>query len=571
MDTIGRTVVAACLASCVVCTAAATAADRDLVVLDQGWSDELRELYYFTPQGSRIMPRSWFLALETVDGTGLFGDPDHLERYGLLTPTRDYTLNPDGLPIGFAIDPGTETADEASIALAPGALGVGARDRQIGLTCAACHTATITVDGRPIRIDGAPAHFDFDSFYQDLAEAVTATLRDEARFARFAERVMPASGLTGVAELQLRFAAFQVEITGDAAVRRPALASGYGRVDALTQIVNAIAVRDQREPSNLLPPAAPTSFPPLWLTPELEFVQWNPVAASPIGRNGGQVLGVFGAATLTGPPEGWYGSTLLLEQLHALETWIADLEPPRWNAVLMGAVDEELAEDGAALFEEHCAACHNMAPYRRTPPEVNAFGRTFIEIGRVDYRDVGTDPTYVEALAKRLLKTNEATRPLLDEQEVVPAAALFLRVVGGVVGKAMDDAGLTPEERIALNGFRLRPGTGGGPPVPYTPPSLTDLKASPLAGVWATGPYLHNGSVPTVYELLSPPEERRAVFWTGGRELDRERLGFQSDDAPGRFRFDTSLAGNGNGGHAYPSAGLDHEQRLALIEYLKTR
>jgi hypothetical protein len=49
--------------------------------------------------------------------------------------------------------------------------------------------------------------------------------------------------------------------------------------------------------------------------------------------------------------------------------------------------------------------------------------------------------------------------------------------------------------------------------------SVVDLKAGPLPGVWASGPYLHNGSVLTVYELLSPVEERREVFWTGGREL----------------------------------------------------
>jgi hypothetical protein len=110
----------------------------------------------------------------------------------------------------------------------------------------------------------------------------------------------------------------------------------------------------------------------------------------------------------------------------------------------------------------------------------------------------------------------------------------------------------------------------GGQPTPYLPESLTMLKAGPLDGIWASGPYLHNGSVPTIYELLSPVAERRAVFWTGGRELDRERLGFVSDDAPGRFRFDTALPGNRNIGHEYPPRGLTHDERMALVEYLKT-
>ena len=59
------------------------------------------------------------------------------------------------------------------------------------------------------------------------------------------------------------------------------------------------------------------------------------------------------------------------------------------------------------------------------------------------------------------------------------------------------------------------------------------------------------------------------MFWTGGRELDRERLGFVSEDAPGRFRFDTRLAGNRNTGHHYPPQGLSPDERKAVIEYLK--
>jgi hypothetical protein len=207
----------------------------------------------------------------------------------------------------------------------------------------------------------------------------------------------------------------------------------------------------------------------------------------------------------------------------------------------------------------------------RTDPADNLFGKTFIKIGRVNYKKAGTDPLYAEALLQRLVRTNPTTREMHEGRHLVPAPSFFLNTVGPVIRKAMDELKLTDQERAAYNGYRLRPPiVPGGPPRPYEPPSFADLKAGPLAGTWATGPFLHNGSVATVYELLAPVEERRKVFFTGGRELDREKLGFVSDNAPGRFRFDTDKPGNGNGGHVYPPQGLTKEERLAVIEFLKT-
>jgi hypothetical protein len=540
--------------------------------LDQGWSKEIRELFYFTPQGSRIIPYVWFMALERPDGQGMFADPAHLERYGFIPSDSSHALNPGSLPIGFAIDP-TEAPRPQYEAFAVDPAGSSSRlGPQLGLTCAACHTASVTVEGRPVRIDGAPANLDFDSFYADLAAAVTHTFFDQAAFQRFAARVLGEPSSTGVAELRLLLAEFEAKIAGDAAIRRPTLPSGFGRVDALTQIVNALAVTDQSDPLNLRPVNAPTSYPQLWLTPKLEFVQWNPIAASPIGRNGGEVLGVFGEATLTGDPQGWFASSLRIRDLHALETWVADLKPPRWEEAVFGPADpESLAGTGGELFRQHCTSCHNTPPYRHTDPAVNLFGKTFIEIGRVDYRKVGTDPAYVESLVQRLVRTNAATAQAVGGAVVTPAPTYFISTAGAIVTRAMNEAGLSEAEKAEYSGFRLRPPAApGGQPRPYLPPSLTDLKAGPLPGIWASGPYLHNGSVPTVYELLSPVEERRKVFWTGGRELDRERLGFVSDDAPGRFRFDTSLPGNRNTGHLYPPQGLSPDERKAIVAYLRT-
>ncbi len=228
-------------------------------------------------------------------------------------------------------------------------------------------------------------------------------------------------------------------MAGEAAVRHPTLASGFGRVDALTQIVNALSVTDQGDPLNLRQVGAPTSYPPLWLAPSLEFVQWSPIAGNPLGRNAGEVLGVFGVSTLTGDPRQWFASSILLKELNSLETWIADLKPPPWDEALLGKLDPALVARGEVLFRDNCASCHNMPPYRQTDPSANHFKKTFIEIGRVDYRKVGTDPMYVEALSQRLVRTNSATQQLNDGKAVVPAATYFLKTVGAVITRAMQE------------------------------------------------------------------------------------------------------------------------------------
>jgi hypothetical protein len=510
----------------------------------------------------------------------MFASADNLSRYGLIPSDQPSGLNPGGLPIGFAIDP-TE----------------GPEGQYVGLTCAACHTANLIVGKKTIRIDGAPSIFDFDIFYQDLAASVRRTLHNPSAFKRFADRVLsnarynpeeyrqgslisepPAfesfpqrlaeqrfSSLSTLKRLKFQFTEFESLIVGDAQIRRPVLESGFGRVDALTQIVNSLAAVDQKDPYNLRPVASPTSYPHLWLTPQLEFVQWNTIAASPIGRNGGEVLGVFGASTLTGDASNWFKSSLLPRELHALEGWVELLTPPKWDESIFGTIDRVVASRGQDLFAKHCQSCHNAPPYNRTNPDDNLFKRTFITVSAVPYRAVGTDPVYVEAFGRRVVRTNGATSRAHNGQPVVSAPSYFLQTVAAIVSRALDDAQLSDDEKRVINGFRFRPnGT------PYKPTCYLCLKAGPLAGIWATGPYLHNGSVPTVYELLSPVAERRQVFWIGGRQLDGKKLGFLSDSAPGRFRFDTSIPGNRNVGHVFPPVGLAPDERLAVIEYLKT-
>ena len=109
-------------------------------------------------------------------------------------------------------------------------------------------------------------------------------------------------------------------------------------------------------------------------------------------------------------------------------------------------------------------------------------------------------------------------------------------------------------------------------------------KGRPLTGIWATAPYLHNGSVPTLYDLLLPPDQRPKAFAIGTREFDTKRVGFvtraadgsiakTSDDSPFWFRTRDDagrvIDGNSNAGHDYGNALLSEDERWALVEYMK--
>lgn len=97
--------------------------------------------------------------------------------------------------------------------------------------------------------------------------------------------------------------------------------------------------------------------------------------------------------------------------------------------------------------------------------------------------------------------------------------------------------------------------------------------ARPLNGIWATAPYLHNGSAPTLYDLLHP-DQRPAKFAMGDREFDPAKVGYQSElDAtgPNVWIYDTTQPGNSNIGHSGDAFGtsLPEDQKSALLEYLK--
>jgi hypothetical protein len=96
--------------------------------------------------------------------------------------------------------------------------------------------------------------------------------------------------------------------------------------------------------------------------------------------------------------------------------------------------------------------------------------------------------------------------------------------------------------------------------------------------MWSAPPFLHNGSVPNLYELLIPASERSKTFYVG-RGFDPLKVGVDTTGSSGKFLYDTALVGNSNQGHSFENGGpakgvigrlLSEDERWALIEFVKS-
>jgi hypothetical protein len=353
-------------------------------------------------------------------------------------------------------------------------------------------------------------------------------------------------------------------------------------------------------------PDAPVSYPFLWDIPQHDYVQWNGIGANAglgsIGRNTGEVIGVFGTldwaeepgASLSSFISGQgiktthisFKSSINVHNLRLIESRLRLLQSPLWPEDILGKIDQDRKARGERLFTTYCECCHTRI--KRDDPR----RRVVAHISRL--RDIGTDPK---------MATNAASYTgwsgIIRNQYVLAGAGDVLinekAPVASLLTKATLSVVATPEDKNSLQrgyqwaydlvaGFLtndIKPSLKQGnydadtSADPYA--SLLSYKARSLNGIWATAPYLHNGSVPTLYDLLLPKkgekdpanaEYRPDRFQVGSREFDPSKVGLKSDGYNG-FLFDTSHRGNSNAGHTY-GTGLDKEKRLDLLEYLKS-
>ena len=528
-----------------------------VIYLNQGWSQADREMYYWTSQGSTGFSYDIYLNMEVAGSQELFRSDANSERYGLITEAANPRTNPDALPIGL-----TKTV------IADGRW----KGEYIGITCAACHDSQLNYKGKRIRIDGGNGNsFDMMSYIRSIDAAMQETLSDSAKFDRLTAR-MKASSPEAKSALRQRLESEAATIhrysTRDLVTPSD---WGPGRIDAIAAIVNRITADKTGILQNFSTPLAPTKMPFLWNSPQGSWNQWRGVQQDPIKRNEAEAMGVFIGLDLQSksPDDGLFDSTEMPLNLDKIENALQRLAPPKWPEEVFGKIDRAKAAEGKKLFASHCAECHNSYPYTWTEP--NKYGKRFLEVGLIPETYVGTDPGQFRVLRPYVITGQLGSHlpPPYTDEKFIQTGGLYLFAQQEVLNRSLAPLKLSEEQSIAIHGYRE---------LPLPAPKQGYYKAAPRDGVWATPPFMHNGSVPNLYEMLIPAKERTKKFYIG-REFDPVKVGLDTSEQPGRFLVDTSLPGNSNQGHSFENGPLGNgvigplltdEQRWAIIEYLKS-
>jgi hypothetical protein len=207
-----------------------------------------------------------------------------------------------------------------------------------------------------------------------------------------------------------------------------------------------------------------------------------------------------------------------------IREYLLTLQPPKYPL----PIDAKLAHKGEALFTKTCSKCHGTYGEKWTYPN-----------RVVPLDEIGTDPARFHGLSEKF-------------------------------GNAYAESWFAKEKE----------GWFGDE---YKPIRTAGYQAPPLDGIWATAPYFHNGSAPTVYHVLNSkarPKVFTRSFHTGLDDYDSEKLGWNVKEVDGKLDpvlpaierrriYDTTQPGRGNTGHTFGDKFTDDE-RMAVIEYLKT-
>lgn len=659
------------------------------VYLDQGWSESDSLWFYTTTQGSALIPYDFFIVLEEESSQALLRSDKSIDKYRYL-PQKPTFFNPDGLPVGFAKETyqGKDYMGLTCAACHTSQVNYTGKDGKttairidggpsmadmVGFLTSLEKSMQATLD-QPDKqqrfIDNVRArNNDYDE-----ADKVIASLEQWTKIIRLYNTVNHSHIKYGYARLDAfgriynRVLQHMINKNQLANAMRLATSPTGSRVLTDAQIDKVLAgvgvniildkqfalimerlkskesgypalnQRDVLRVRNLIfnEPNAPVSYPFLWDIAQSDYVQWNGVAnnsgVGPLGRNTGEVIGVFAildwsahkpdgfslSAWLTGQKKKNeivdFKSSANLVNLRRLETHLKSLQSPEWPQEILGTIDSKKADRGKLIYAQYCESCHEVI-------DPDNWDRIVVaQMTELEFID--TDPAAAYNAVNYEGKSGNLKHTVqtvgvgdLIIREDAPVVQILTSATKGVIATPDADKWFIRRwlDRIYIIGSSFFENTipntiksGNYKPDTTSSPynSLLAYKGRSLNGIWATAPYLHNGSVPTLYDLLLPkkrpndPENgqyRPDSFFVGSREFDPVKVGFRSEGYEG-FEFKAGPShvgdkkcrvgvkkcrvGDMNGGHEYGGGrtpqlngkqlpALTREQRWDLIEYIK--
>jgi hypothetical protein len=494
------------------------------------WSEQDMDFFLHGSMSTEVIPETVLRAF--------------IKTYPDLFPTQDLShlgLIPDpefGWPIGFSRHPEVKHLGGLSA---------------VGINCASCHVAQFTLasENKPLRILGSTSHFDVEAFFGSVLVATFKT-SDPANMKKFVSAYLSATHPKGDANAQQLFAKAwkrQEQKIATAISTDPFGSKDIEPGDLHTIVPGALLLDAELLDRDVDLAALSHSMVKLFhnMCAALHVPDQppeKPPPASGPGRN--DAFGILSASLLNAPQPyaptkfglvwnvgqrhwvHWDGNTKspiarnLLASLglgapihgkrgeldFAMIKRQTDLSevirPPRYPF----KIDNAAAKRGAPLFESNCNSCHGG---------VESDKRLY------SIAEVGTDPN----------------RAQLFTQQQADRFNKFLAEFEALGYEAPKEVGVR---------------------------STGKYWAATLAGVWARSPYLHNGSVRTMQQLLTAPAERAKKFHRGSRAYDEGNLGYTDE---GAYVLDAATSGNSNSGHDYGTK-LTTQEKQDLIEYLKT-
>jgi cytochrome c5 len=655
------------------------------IYLDQGWDESDSLWYYNTTQGSALIPYDFFIVLEEANSNELFRATPNIDKFRYL-PQKPTFFNPDGLPVGFVKETyqGKDYVGYTCAACHTGQVnykgkairidGAPAMADMVGFLTSLEHSMKAALNDAAKQQRFVDKVLELNNTYSSADEIKTdlkkwtdtIELYNNVNYSHieYGYARLDAFGriYNRVLEHVINKAQVRLVLTGATnAKKQPLLTTA--EVDKVLEGISEAVIGDlqfakiiQRLSSNepgypgltikqmqrikhkiFNEPDAPVSYPFLWDITHSDYVQWNGLAdnsgVGPLGRNTGEVIGVFGILDWTANDAGFslsawitgqekktqhidFKSSIDLVNLSRLESHLKSLTSPLWptlgtddqhqqhaNQIFSKEpewqIDVEKAKKGEYLYGEYCQSCHEL---------IDRSDWDRIVVGKMSsLKNVKTDPAMVNNSVNYSGYSGNFNNTYLSEgvgnivvQNRAPVVQVLTAATKGavvtpdadkwIIRRVLDwfymlaHSFFDNEIKSSIKSGNYDPDTTASP---YQ--SLLSYKARSLNGIWATAPYLHNGSVPSLYDLMLPqkrdgdPEDglyRPNEFMVGSREFDPVKVGFRTQGYDG-FLFRTLRVGDLNTGHEYGTIHdpkvmdktlkpLTDEERWALVEYMKT-